>query len=500
MKINILLGLLKNLSDSEIKEFEKYLKSPFFNNVKFSLIFFKEIIKNRDSLVISEPEKIIEKLSKKFKMTNGMIRKQFSYLSKGTVNFFKVRAFINNRQLSDLVLNDYLLKIKAFELLNNNIEKKRNSDLTSEMPEDEEVICSYKNNIIYFESLIQSPRESSKVKRKGIMKSLKDSTEDISLYTLMQFTGLYVNYFFLDVNYGYSRSNEFPLNLSDKFEEYERVKLFNDNTYRKKLFYIYYNLFLAINRRSDKTNYVRYKNSVLENLGILNARMRKFHYKVLINFCITKDRLGEDKKYFKKENLELMSEYFGKNYFKVDDDYLKHTEFSNFVVNSFSSGDFKTLKSFIDNNACKLKSSDYLNMVNYGHAYYYFGLKNFKKVLKHINDITLNNFIYTYDIKNLELRVYYELKKINLLIDAIHNYRAKILDDDLLTKNDKESLLMMLNYFNKLISLNPEKKIKEQELEIEYIIRDIEKKSLFSLQKWLLEKFKDVLLNIKKTA
>jgi len=204
---------------------------------------------------------------------------------------------------------------------------------------------------------------------------------------------------------------------------------------------------------------------------------------------MTKDRLGEDKELFKNESVKLLYEYFNKNYFKVSEDYLKPLEYSNFVGRAYSVGDFEILKSFIENNSTKLNPSDYSDLVNYGLAYYYFGIKDFRKVLKHINEISLSKFLFRFDIRNLEIRVYYELNKFETLREAIHNYRSLILEDKVLTNSDKEGLLKMLSYVNKLIILNDELDSGKRKNEAEFIVISLEKEPIFSLKKWLTEKY-----------
>jgi hypothetical protein len=141
-------------------------------------------------------------------------------------------------------------------------------------------------------------------------------------------------------------------------------------------------------------------------------------------------------------------------------------------------------------------------MINYGYAYYYLGIKEYQKALKSINNISLDKFVYRFNIRNIELRIYYELNKIELLLDALHNYRLTILNNELLTSSDKKSLLKMITYFKKLILIKNELDIKKQISEARVYIKLIEKEPVFSLKKYLMDKYDAIaqIGSVKETA
>jgi len=174
------------------------------------------------------------------------------------------------------------------------------------------------------------------------------------------------------------------------------------------------------------------------------------------------------------------------------DDYLTSTVFRNFVLSAYSAGDYELLRSFIENNSSKLKPSDYNDMLNFGYAYYYLGLKKYRKVFKGINNIMINNFIYKFDIRNIELRIYYETNKIELLSGIIHNYHKAVINDKMLTKTDKDRLFKLLKYFNKLITLKNNLNINKRMKEADYYVNLLEKEPSWGMKKWLIEKFNEL--------
>ena len=330
---------------------------------------------------------------------------------------------------------------------------------------------------------------------------LDKALHEIVLYSFIQAVSIYINYFSLTLD---SKNPVFANNvkeLTSFLKDFSKTKIFDRNIKRKIIFEIYRNMYLAYFHKDKKEYYLTYKKSVEKNENFLGAELINIHYNSLINFCMMKDRMGEEKEYFKKEGLLLMLKYYKDNYFKVGEtELVTKIEFTNFIVRAYSSREFGIMKSFIEEISSKLRSSDYNNMVNYGMAYYYLGMKDYRKALKSINNITDKTFIIKFDVRNIELRIYYELGKIETLIEAIHNYRTVILKNQELTENEKENLLKLLKYLNILIKINLKTDIREQIYESEFYKKKIEKEPIFSLKSWLLEKFENLIadINIRK--
>ncbi|HEY3250449.1 MAG TPA: hypothetical protein VGK25_04970, partial [Ignavibacteria bacterium] len=129
MKDSKLIKILKTFSPEEIKSFEKFLASPYFNSVKNYLSFFKELIKfypdfNNDKL---KGELIYQKLYKGkqfnkqviWNLTSAMekmAREFLAHAALGKNKFEKMKLLVaefRNRKL----LNNYLHTLNEMEKL-----------------------------------------------------------------------------------------------------------------------------------------------------------------------------------------------------------------------------------------------------------------------------------------------------------------------------------------------------------------------------------------------
>jgi hypothetical protein len=492
MKNTELFILLGSLSKDNIVEFEKFLRSPYFVNGTSLNKLFKEIIKKKDLLLDINYDKLTKSLCKKLKYSNSTLIKQLSYLSSEIINYLKIKAFREDTFSGELVLNEYLYNKKSFSLLHSNLKKTDSMINDSQKISDKTYLKLFHHYSVFYSTHLLNPGFERKRYTEKVFFYLDNTIEDILLYSYMQYTSIFINYALLETLYNEERFVKYALKIKNFLANINYDNLFEPGSTKSKIFKLYNYMFRAYSERK-KNVFVQYRKLVESNLKILDIDLINFHYNALLNFCMMKDRRHEEKVYYKGVSMELFLEYFNKNYFKVNGvEFVNQTEFMNFVGRAYFSKKLDVLKSFIENNASKLRPSEYNDMVNYGFAFYHLGKKEYRKTLKCINSIDKNNSFLKFDLRHIELRIYYELGKIETLIDTVHNYRKIILNDSDLTKADKENLLKFLKYLNALILTNNKTDPQEQLLDSSYYIKQIEKEGLFTLKGWIIEKFENL--------
>ena len=490
MRNKELFNLLKDFSGDDVKAFSNYLKSPYFVKIKSSSDILDEIIKNKNLILSGKTELLVGKICRKYKYSQGAISKQLSYLSKFVLDFLKIKSLLNNKIGSEISLNEYLLNNKDFGILGKKMKSLSHSLNNKDFFEEEEFLLKYKFNVLSYDIFLYSKEFSIKHSSEKKYNILSKAVENITLYSLIQLTSLYFNCFLLDVKYGGKNKFVFPIDLHKIFKEFDNHKFIIEE--QKKIIYdILKSKFYTFYYQNNIEYYFNYKSRVQSNLKYLNKYSIFDHFQILMNFCLSKIRLGEENDIFNKEYNELLFQFYDNDYYNVNEQYINPVVFTNFIGRIYSTGDFKKLKLFVDNNAKKLKPEDYNDMVNYGLAYYYLGIKEYNKALKCVNNIPDNQLYYRLDVRNLELRIYYELDKDEFLLAAIHNYHTIITQDNMLTKRDKESLFKMLKYLNKLIQIKNNINSAKKKEDAGYYIKMIKKEQGFSLKKWLLEKYQE---------
>jgi hypothetical protein len=492
MKNSDLFDLIVSFSNEEIKSFDKFLLSPYFVSGSSLSKVFREIIRNKYLFLDNDYKKLNEKLFKRLKYSKLTLNKQLSYLSKEVLKYLKLKSFESDNISAELIFNEYLLKKKSFSALENNL-KKTTSLIDRDFGiNDRTFLDSFKHNSVSYDRTFYNLVSNYKNERAKKILLLDNAMFDILLYSYMETTLIFINYNLLFLGEKDNKERDFLSEINLFFSQINKNRLFEKSNRHKIIFNLYRYMYLSFFTKK-KNDYFIYKKAVKENIDFFNIRMVNLHYKVLIQFCILKDRLGQENVFYKKECLNLLIEYFENNYFKIDGvEYVTRIEFRSFIGRAYAAKEFELIKNFIENISFKLKPSDYKDMVNFGYAYYYLGIKEYRKALKNINSISDFSSIIKFDIRNIELRIYYELGKIETLLDAIHNYRTIILKNDELTKSDKNDLLSLLKYLNILININNKTNVREQIFEAGYYKKQIENESHFALKNWLLEKYENI--------
>jgi len=493
MKKYDLLIYLSRASEKDIISLSRFLESPYYNTDKSLVKLFDEIVKNI-KLFTGDYHSFKDLIIKRLDYSEKTVTKQMSYLCQYTTKFLKQKSFENDVINSELMFNSYLLDNKLIGFLKENLVS---TDLLIKNDlklSDNKYLQCFKNNIINFTSLIYFSGYNGKTESFKSHSILDTAFSDIMLFNIQQITGLYINNFFLIVNNNENKENIFDYGLNEIFSYCQKNKIFNEDKDKYKVFNIYLSLYNTIHFKNDKAFFINYKKNIESNINFFSKELLKFHYEVLINFCLIKERLAEDYKFYEKEHLDLMFKYFDNDYFKLDNnDFINSIEFANFISHAFSIGELDVIKSFVDKNSSKLKVDEYDNMIKYGYAYYYFGKKQYQKAIKCINDISNLNNILKINMRNIEIRIYYERGKYEILRDALHNYNSSVLDDKMLTTSDKFSLQKLLRYLNNLVLIQENNNIKEKLLDAEYNKNKIINESVFSLKDWLIDKYDEIL-------
>jgi hypothetical protein len=134
-------------------------------------------------------------------------------------------------------------------------------------------------------------------------------------------------------------------------------------------------------------------------------------------------------------------------------------------------------------------------MSNFGYAHYYYLNKEYGKALKYLNELKNPQTLYRYDIRNLELKLYYEKGNYDGLDSVLHNYYENIKGEKIFTENDKSSYTLQVYYFKKLINIGEKYKIKRDISEIEYLLKNILSEPNFVMKKWITSKINNIIDN-----
>jgi hypothetical protein len=489
MKKSGILNLIYNLTGEEVEEIRLFLKSPVFVRKQVLCNFFEMIVEERYRFIEFSYNEVIEYLARNFNYSPGTVKKQLTYLNIELKKFLKVKENLSDEINAENNINKYFLKRGLHSLLHSNLVHTDTKIFNRREIDEKLFLNSYNHSINQFNYLTNVLSTINPKNTEKKIETLNNSLEDIILYTIIQLTSAYINYSFLNVNIGQTGKINFPIDLDGIYKFVAKSGLFKKGSRNTDTYNLYNSMYYAFLVFNDKNHYLKYKSEVFNLTGHLSKELARFHYDVLINYCIMKQRTGEEYEFYINEEVKLLYQYTANNYFKENAyEYLAPETFRNFIVTAFYVGNYDLLKAFIDENSTKLKPSDYVNFVNYGLAYFYLGIGDYRKALKCVAKIGLSKFVFKFDIINIQIRLYFELGHYEVVSDIAHNYRAQVIKDKILTKADKEQLFVMLRFLNKLLQIQNSVDFEKQYNLAFYLRKSMEKVPVFGLRKWLFEK------------
>lgn len=466
---NKLVTLLKALSKSEIKEFEKFIDSPFFTGGK-------KLPVNKIKALLKELKKYHPKFSSRNltkeilynkmyggKYRDNTLRDLFSKMHELVYNYITIKQLTVGRFESDFALAVGLFNKK----LAGEFEKQINKTLDNLDPDEPNYFLNkymaidylnfYKGRIaLYDPNLIQQMYFN--FNRFYLLKALQLI---MVILNEQRISG---------------HVYEKPM-----YEELLRHIEENTNMYSDTPEILIYQNLVRMFTTDDEKYYFRLKELKEKYITKLNTVEQNNLYVCLGNYCLSRITGGYNT--FHKERFEIDKEYLSSGLIDKKH-FLKFPLFASASLNAIALGEYKWVTEFI-NSSVKRLAPEYRDFAeNYIMAELFFKKKEFTKALESLSTINIELDFYKQKVKNLTLKIYVELQHFEealYLIEASKKFLSKELD---MTNEFKTETGRFLNYTRELVLL----KIENKPDELQHFSRRMENEPNFREKIWILEK------------
>lgn len=480
MKNTRLIGLLSTFSVAEIKEFDKFISSPYFGCRKFIVDFFK-LLKNYHPDFEEEKIKkeiLFAKLYKGRKYNDGLMRRMSSGIVKIALEYLSIKkfkevdAFRNNCLMSELRNRklDNFFESKS-QLATGNFENSRTKDYYA-------LLDKFMTDIeIYnYKSIMNKP---------DMFVQLEESIE--SLINLMAYSLFNIMDKVILINY------EFKRDVTKKFEEMQitenLMKLSGINTQNSHIIFsashFAYNI---IKDKSDIESYKKLKNILNEKKEYFTkSQLRTFYSYIFYFYNYYTSRNSE--KYFKDE-FELYNLILDEELFLNYTPYMSIFFCRNYIISCKRVGRIEAINKFAEGFSKYFLPENKESIVNYAKASAMLGENHFNKSLEFSAKVNIDVPQFKSDVKILRLKCYYELNYEDSLIsemDSLRHFYHNLKEDNPRLQNIGSMISLgknFLRHFNSFLKLkdnfSESKKIQ--------LVREIESENLLNEKKWLLKK------------
>lgn len=480
MKRSKLIPILKSFSKEEIKEFDKFLNSPFFGCKKFVLNFYRTLIMYHPSFNEEDiaKEKLFDNLYKGRPFNAALIRRMTSDLIFFSEEYLKYKNFkSNDTYQSSSILNE-LRKRKLDRMFINKFDK-----IMQELNSDD--IIDYEKLLkIYFIQTEMTQLRIS-IRDKKMNESLRESIEALTV--------LFQRVFFSYINHLKSFSSEISLKsgiITDfyenfKYNEYMKSGSVSESKYSKYLKLIHL-CHKVITDGEDKAGYNELKKFLNENKKNLTAHEKESCYNVMSRFCNYQNMNHEN--IFAEESFNIYDTLLKEKYFLNSSNFLQLTFCRNVIVICKTLKRTNYIKSFIKEYEEYFSPEYKDDLINFANAVIAFENNKFERSLEFINKSDVDKAIFKKDLKILKLKIFYELKYYESLHPEIDSFKHYFSAERPLKPVIIYKSKQFIKYLQQILKLteNPD------EVSLNLLKKKIQSEKLINEKQWLIAKIEQV--------
>ena len=476
MKNSQLIKLLKTLSPKEIKRFNEFISSPYFNKNKNVIKLFGVIRKAYPDFKQEKiaRENVFFKISPGKKYNGNTLRVLIHLLYENARKFLAYspieKDIITYKQelVSELFKRElYNESIKEIDKTISEIEKTdirdQNYFLYKYSFEDYKLHCLRKMKQEKYEKYIT---------KSSIETPFKNLTYSFFLNLL--------SYYSMALNHNKIYKIDIDTVHFEKLFSCFDYKLFNDSP----LIQIHYNIIMIV-KTNDEKYFYRVKNLVqkleksLDPVGLHSA------YINMQNFCLGKITAGE--KRFRRELFEIMKLNLEKKIHKYEP-HMHQNFYKNVLRTAAELKEFEWANDFIESYKNELHPDIKEAVYFYCKAFLEAEKNNLEKSLDYLSTSKTDDILLKTDLKLLQARIYYELNCYDVLSSAIDSIRHFLKGNKFIPENKKIRFTTFINF---LSSLN-NTQLKKDVYKILELKENISKSENLQWKDWFIKKIEEL--------
>lgn len=481
MQNSKLLSILKAFSAGEIREFRKFIDSPFFNKEgSYLLRFYDELRKSYPEFSGEElaKERLFRKLYKDKEYNDATMRKLTSGIIKLAGDYLRFTAYINDPDTSDLL---FVKKIrekrieKLFESESGILDKKlRSMENTVDL---DYFRIRYKlelekiNFYMDFNHLIKKQQESMKAVQNYVVYDSLLNLLDIGFNILVGSTTMY-------------KGNE---DITLKFLDNMNLEVISEILKRDSpeffpVFELFYKRFLGFRDFEDDRSYYIYKEIALKNLNYFTWENQFTIFISLQNICTRK--FIEGKRYFTAELHDVHKEMLSRGLFvQHSGDFMNLQTYRNIVLTASNLHCNDWITGFMNEYLPRILPEQQESLRAWSKAIVLYNKNEFSGALKELQSVKNDHYLTKHEIKAMTMKMFYELNEFESGISFAESYRKMVQNDKTYAEIHRNSYTNFSILYLKLIKIKADRKYGEAE----FLKLEIEK-TVTNSKEWLLAK------------
>jgi len=248
---------------------------------------------------------------------------------------------------------------------------------------------------------------------------------------------------------------------------------------------IYYYSYKSAKDLNDVESYTFFRNIYKENSNKFSKREKYYILSDFLSFCIRNYNLGKSS--YRKEEMELYKEMITEDALRAsDDEYLNIILFRNILFLSTDMDEnnwyFENMDSLIE----KLQPDLRENTKYYSIAHIEYKNKNFEKALENINKVKYDVFLYKLDVKNMLLKIFFELKLYDQAFSMVDTFKHFLKNTKELADEYKQQFINFISIYNKILRASTGSNGSRND--DGYLLKELDNMEIIANRDWLSEK------------
>jgi len=295
-----LIKILRTLSNAEMKDFRRFICSPYFNREgKYIVRFFDELKRYAPEFENKKltGENLFDKVYKGRVYNEVLLRRIVSELIKLSNMFLKIKALEKKGFYSEILLLHELRERNLHQSFICKAVKIRKDLNSNPFQRDTE----YYNNILHLEYETDMLYVSKNMT--NLDSSLSQIEESVNLFVIGTKLDLFKS--MISESYISNKNSDYKMWLKKEIINYVQI----NSKYilaNHPVIYVDYLAFMMFEEFNHETHYYELKKIILTNKKKFKPETLRYFFSQMMNYCILKQKA--DIEYFKTERFKILSE------------------------------------------------------------------------------------------------------------------------------------------------------------------------------------------------
>lgn len=484
LKKSNLLVILSSFTSAEIKEFDDFIQSPFFNKNQSVIKLYSYLKKQypyfEEKAVFKRT--VYKSVFPETEYNDGFLR---------TLMFTMVSLAEEYLSLKEIKSRDAYFKINLLKAYNRkNLWKHFEKECRNALNEMDRI---KRRDFLYYYERFSIENERYYILQKKYINKTEKLHLNEGIYNITYNLGSYYYITMLRL-YLYTLNIKELYNIELKSHELEEAytNIQPDKFRDTPVITIFYDLANILLKEDALKFYYRAKKNFLKNLSVLHSDDSMEIFINLENFCKKMLRRGLTE--FNHELFELYSLEIELGTYKLEPGGLSAVLFTSIVKSALSAGRSIWAEEFIFKHKKEINHDIRFDTVKFAEALLLFSQKKYEASLNSLMNIKHTDLYNKFEIKTLYISVYYELNKFDEMEAVIDSFRHMLNNDKFISAARKKYYVNFIRVCLKLIKLKT-----KPDLNIIYDIQQMIGTKDYVIDKtWIESKLKESELSLQR--